>query len=374
MIAIFTIVYVLGIWLFYIKMKIKPTPTNVAVSATIGFLAIGLITICWQFSAPISRALVVSRYTVQIVPQVRGPIEKIYAEPNAPLEKGKSKLFEIQKTTFQYTVNQLTASLEAAKQTVEQLTSNIAVADAAINVAIAKEAASEAQYRSAKEAEDSLAGSIGVVQLEKYKQELLGAESGIEQAKASKQSAIAALAAAKSTVEATKASLDTALFNLDRCTVYAPADGFVTNWQVREGSMAVPLPFAPMGTFIDTSSANIVATYGQNVVKNVKPGDRAEIAFKSHPGQIFSASVITVIPATGDGQFTTSGQLITTSSVRSTGQFAVSFKLDDDSLGPEMAMGTTGMATIYTDSGKPFQIISTVTVRIKAWMYYLLPM
>lgn len=373
MIALFAIIYVLGIWLFYVKLRIKPRPANIAVAASIGIFSIGLITVLWQFSSPISRSLVVSRYTIQIVPQVRGPIEKIFAEPNVPLEKGKDKLFEIQKSKFEFTVNQLAASLEAAKQSVDQLNASVAAADAAIQVAIAKEAAAEAQFQSSKAAEDSLAGTVGAVQLEQYKQELLAADAGITQAKAAKQASMASLAAARSTVEANQASLDNAQFDLERCTVYAPADGFVTNWQVREGTMAVPLPLAPMGTFVDTTEASIVATFGQNVVKNVKPGDAAEIVFKSSPGVVFSGKVIDVIPATGDGQFTTSGQLISTSSVFSSGQFAVKLQMNDEEVAKTLAMGTTGMATIYTESGKTFHVISKVTVRIKAWMYYLIP-
>lgn len=118
------------------------------------------------------------------------------------------------------------------------------------------------------------------------------------------------LAAAKSTSKSIAASLDNAEFDLKQCPVYASADGFVTNWQVRAGTMAVPLPLAPMETFIDTSEAFVVATVGQNVLLHVQPGDHAEIASKSRPGKIFTGQVVTV---------------------------------------------------------------SQVTVRIKAWMYYLLP-
>lgn len=137
--------------------------------------------------------------------------------------------------------------------------------------------------------------------------------------------------------------------------------------------MAVPLPLAPMGTFIDTSEAFVVATFGQNVLMHVQPGDRAEIAFKSRPGQVFTGQVVTVIQASGEGQFTTSGQLASAASVHSSGKFAVKLKMDDDSLSESLAIGTTGTSAIYTDVGGPFHIMSKVTVRIKAWMYYLLP-
>ena len=89
MIALFTALYCLAIWLFYVKRKVKPTPTNLAVCAVIGLNAIGGIVICWRFASPNSSNLVVSRYTVQLVPQVKGPVTKIHAAPNVPLKKGE---------------------------------------------------------------------------------------------------------------------------------------------------------------------------------------------------------------------------------------------------------------------------------------------
>ena len=80
MIALFTLIYLLAIWLIYVRWRIKPTPTNIAISAADGCVAVGLIVILWQFSSPTSGKLVVSRYTIQLVPQVRGPIGKLGAE------------------------------------------------------------------------------------------------------------------------------------------------------------------------------------------------------------------------------------------------------------------------------------------------------
>ena len=374
MIAVFAILYIVGIWLFYIKLKIQPTPVNIAMAASLGFISVGAIVLVWQFSAPISSNLVVSRYTIAIVPQVKGPIDKIYADANVPLKKGVDKLFEIQKTPYEYTVNQIRASLDAANETVDQMDASIAVATAGIDVAIANSAAAKAQYESAKESENSVAGSIGRVQLEQLNQQLIAAQSNVVKATASKDQAVAGLAASKSTAKSIQASLNNAEFDLQQCTVYAPADGFVTNWQAREGTMAVPLPLAPVGTFIDTSEAFIVATFAQNLLMHVQPGDRAEIAFKSRPGQVFTAQVVTVIQASGEGQFTTSGQLISAGAVHSSGKFAIKLKMDDDSLSQSLALGTTGTTAIYTRVGAPFHIISKVTMRLKAWMYYLIPL
>jgi len=121
MIALFILLYVAGIWLFYLKLKVKPTPVNLASCSVIGIVAVGAIVICWQFSAPTSSQLVVTRFTIQIIPQVKGPITKIEAKPNVPLTKGKDVLFEIQKDPYEYSVNQSKAAVGAAEKTVEQL-------------------------------------------------------------------------------------------------------------------------------------------------------------------------------------------------------------------------------------------------------------
>ncbi|TWU30842.1 HlyD family secretion protein [Novipirellula artificiosorum] len=374
MIALFTILYVFCIWLFYVKMKIKPNPINVASAIVVGVVAVGSIVILWKFSSPTSGNIVVSRYSIPIVPQVKGPITKLNALPNTPLRKGQDVLFEVQKDPYEFAVRQLEGTLAAATQNVNQSQAAIEVADAAILEAKANRDSAKAEFDSAEESEAKLAGTIGEVRLKQLEQKLAASEATITKTEASQRQAVAALAVAESTVESTQASLEKAQFDLEQCVVYAPADGFVTNWQVREGTMAVPLPLAPMGTFIDTSDVALVATFGQNILKNVKPGDKAEFALKSRPGEVLIGEVEAIIQASGEGQFATSGQLNSVTSIGSGGQFAVKFKLDNQETAQTVALGTAGMVAIYTDVGSPFHVISKVSVRIKAWMYYLIPM
>ena len=67
--------------------------------------------------------------------------------------------------------------------------------------------------------------------------------------------------------------------------------------------MATTLPFAPVGTFIDTTRIMLIATFPQNVVKYVQPGDPVEVALKTRPGEVFTGTVDAVIQGTGEGQF-----------------------------------------------------------------------
>ncbi|WDI43181.1 HlyD family secretion protein [Bremerella sp. P1] len=374
MIALFVILYAAGIWLFYMKMKVKPTPVNLAVCSVIGIVAVGAIVIIWQFSAPTSSQLVVSRYTIQIVPQVKGPITKLAAKPNVPLTKGKDVLFEIQKDQYQFAVNQSEGDLRAAEKTVEQLIAGLKVADATIQEATASREAAKADLAAKEDANQRSPGAVSALELTELRAKVVAAEAGVDKANAAKEVATLTLQTAEQQVGVAKAKLDTAEFDLAQCTVYAPADGFITNWQVREGAMAVPLPMAPMGSFVDMSDVTVVGVFSQNVLTNVDQGDRVEVVFKNHPGQVYGGTVDRVIQGSGEGQFLTSGKLIDVSSVHSSGKFAVKIDLDDKEFAKELPIGTAGMATIYTSKGKPFQVISTVTVRIKALMYYLLPM
>lgn len=374
MIALFILLYVVGIWLVFAKWKIKPTPVSIAIASSIGMIAVGAIVVLWRFSAPISTNVVVNRYTIQIVPQVRGPITKIHAEPNIPLVKGKDLLFEIQPDSYQYAVDDLSASLEAARKQREQLQAGIKVADATIAEAEANLKAAAADLAMSQQAEELNPGAVTQLDLTKLTQTKAGSEAALARSRAAKDQATAQLQAAESTIESLEAKLANARFNLAQCKVYAPADGFVTNWQVREGTMAVPLPLAPLGTFIDTSRTNVVATFSQNTLKNVKSGDKAEFAFKSRPGEIHTGAVGAIIEASGEGQFVTSGRLDSAASIKASGVLAVRFELDDQEVAQSLPMGATGAVAIYTDSGKPFHIISRVTARIKAWLYYLIPM
>ncbi|MGI9515440.1 MAG: HlyD family secretion protein [Pirellulaceae bacterium] len=373
MIALTTLIYVGLILVFYKVLKIKPNPTNVATCTVIGVVVIGSILVLWQFSAPPSSTLVVSRYTIQLVPQVKGPISRIYADPNVPLKRGEDKLFEVQPDLYELAVEQLTASLSAAKNTVEQSEAAVRAAEAASKKAKANMAAAQAELEVAQETAKINPDAISRLTVTQLTESFNAAEAAVEQAAAGEDQATAGLAAAQDTVRSLDAQLATAQFNLEQCVVYAPADGFVTNWALREGTMATSLPLAPVGTFIDTSRLFLVASFPQNIVRFVKPGDKVEFALKTRPGEIFSGSVNAVIQATGEGQMLTSGQLVSAADLESSGMFVVRFDMDDEEAAQSLALGTAGNVVIYTDRGKPFQVISKVVIRMNAWTYYLLP-
>jgi len=88
------------------------------------------------------------------------------------------------------------------------------------------------------------------------------------------------------------AALERAHLDLARTTVSAPSDGVVTNLQLAVGE-AVASGEAAM-TFIDSGTIWIAASFKENSLQFVNPGDQAQIVLDSLPGQVFPAHVESV--------------------------------------------------------------------------------
>jgi multidrug resistance efflux pump len=184
-------------------------------------------------------------------------------------------------------VNQLESQLQAAKSNVLQSEAGIRVAEANIEKAQADVAANKAAFDVAKTIDQQNPLAISKLKLVEAREQYAASQAGLGQAQASQEQAKAALAAAQDAVVTVEAQLEGARFDLRQCTVTAPADGFVTDWKIREGSFVVPMPMAAAGTFIDTSETLVVASYPAQMLLHVEPGQEVELAFKSQPGRLY---------------------------------------------------------------------------------------
>jgi multidrug resistance efflux pump len=428
MIAFLIIVYTAVVLVLFKVLHLKPTPYRIASMVLVGVLLIGGVVVWWTQSAPLTGQLVTTQYVVQLVPYVKGQVKAVHAEANQPMKKG-DLLLEIDPAPYQYTVDQLEAQLKASKANAEQAQAGVQSADA--NVAKAKDGVVQAQaaldeakaavanaqanLNKAKAGDDlaktqeqialniqradvAAISQLKVAEAKQQRQEadaaveqaaaavtqaqasdkqaaaaLAGSRSALQQAEAAARQAAFAVVVAQSGVPAVEAQLGDARFNLAQCRMTAPADGYVVNWQVQVGTMLVPMPLAAAGTFVDTSSIAVGAVFPQNWVANVQSGDDVELVLDPYPGWLFTGKVDAVIPASGGGQFTTSGDIPTAARVGSTGAFAVKIRFDDPTISRKLSIGSGGSAAIYTHVGKPTHIISKVAMRMKKWLLYVVP-
>jgi len=165
-----------------------------------------------------------------------------------------------------------------------------------------------------------------------------------------------------------RAQLDQAEINLGFTTVTAPADGFVTNLQLRE--VSVMGAGQPVMTFVDTSERYLIAPLSQNVVRHIEIGDDVEVALELYPGQILNGTVDSTIWASGEGQGDPSGSLPDADQLQGGTALTVRVGFPDLSQTLELPVGAGGRAAIYTSKGKPFRIIRKVIIRMYTWLNY----
>ena len=386
MIAFLIIIYTAIVVVLFKVLHIKPTAYVIASMIVAGVFMIGGVVVVWTQAAPITDKMVTSQYVVQLVPYVKGQVKAVYAQALQPIKKG-DLLLEIDPTPYQYTVNQVEAQLNAAKATVKQAeaslqAANAAVANAQANVTkvMAADELAKTQEEIALNIQRANAGAISVLNVAKAKQEreqadaaVQQAEAGVTQAQASALQAAASVQTAQSNVPTIEAQLDDARFNLAQCKMTAPGDGYVVNWQVQVGTMVVPAPVAPAGTFVMTSDIGVAAVFPQNWLSNVQPGDDVEMVLNPYPGRLFFGKVAYVISATGGGQFTTGGTIPNAARIGSDGLYAVRINFSDQTVARTLSLGSGGSAVIYTQKGKATHVISKVAIRMKKWLLYVMP-
>jgi len=432
MIAILTLIYVGLIWLLFFKLKlVEPNAKSYTAAAIVGVVVIGAILLAMNAFQPYSTNAVVSQYVVQIAPQVTGQVTAVPVSANQPIKKG-DVLFTIDPAPFQATVDGLRAALVQseqsakmlqdnldsakanvvnanaalvnARQQVTSLDANLDAATAAVEQVTAQRDLSKSEYVRVAAAKEQDPGSVSDAVMDSKRQSLLALEESLLQAIAAQVNARAAVdamldgentvvvqaeaqlanaRAAESTaqlafdsvidgentsVAQVRAQLSQAEINLAFTTVAAPAGGFVTNLQLREGFVA--RAGQPVMSFVDSSERYLIAPLSQNVVRHVEVGNDVEVALELYPGRILNGTVDSIIWASGEGQGDPSGSLPDIDTLQGGTALAVRINFPDLPQTLELPVGAGGRAAIYTAKGKPLSIIRKVIIRMYTWLNY----
>lgn len=104
-----------------------------------------------------------------------------------------------------------------------------------------------------------------------------------------------------------RAQLAEAKLNLSWTRISAPANGYVTNVQLREGSYVHV--GTPVLTCIDGDQWWVVANYRENSLEYLRPTQRVALSFNTYPGRLFPGVVKTVSWGVSQGQAAPSGNL-----------------------------------------------------------------
>ena len=337
-----------------------------------GVVLIGTLILLMNFNHPYTQIGNQVFSTTPIVSGVRGRVIEVPVEANQPLKEG-DVLFKIDPVPYMAEVDKLKAQVKEASQGALGLEATVQEKEAALTKAIAERDKAQREFNRYQRGYDK--GAFTAQQLDTRRQTFKAAQATVEVASTNIDKAEIALnseiGGENTTVARLLADLRKAEFNLEQTTVYAPTDGFATQLALRPGVMAVPLPLAPVMTFVHSEELVYTAAFRQNSLQRLKPGFEAEFIFRALPGKVFKGEIIDILPAIGESQFQARGTLVGTDALRTNGRVLVTLKVNDDLTPYALPMGTAVEVAVYSDSFSHVSIMRKVLIRMKSWQNYL---
>jgi len=399
--ALLLAIYSFFVWFIFIKKKWLPWNTRSQVTVVvIPIVAMTALILTLNVIAPSTSDVRVIKYVVQVIPQVKGRVIEVPVEPNRLVKKGEL-LFRIDPTQYQNDLGVAKAKLAADEAKLAQAATNVADASAGarqlqeqLKSASAQVGALQprldlARLRVRQNKELVATGAGDRFALEQAEANVIELEAQIATAKANEaqvaqklsgqvngeQASVAAaraqLATAKAQVDASRADLANAQWNLDQTSVYAPANGYAINVQLRPGSFVTAFPVAPAMSFVE-ETYQVIALYQQNELTMVEPGNEAEISLNMYPGRVIKAKVDSIVWAQGQGQIAQSGTLPQTGVFpQAPGRFPVKLEVAEKDRELFLAAGAVGDGAIYTDHVAAIHIIRKVIMRVGSITNYL---
>ena len=305
---------------------LKKTAGNIFAFAGVGVVIVGAIVFAWYTYSPMSSDARLFRFIVPIVPNVNGQVVDVPIQGRQTLSKG-DVLFRIDPAPYEYGVRQLEAQV----------------------------ARFEAERRLAK---------INVDRARKLVATQAAAQVDLDIWTANMDMATAQ-------IDSTRAQLDDARWKLEETVVRAPANGYVVNLQMRPGNYVTSIPMASSMAFVSTEESPVLASFSQSAIRKISAGNAVEVTFRHAPGQVYSGRIERVVGMSGQSQLTASSTLPSFTGAPVSDRWPVLVFIDDEQAAMAMQQGAGGTVVVYTDSGKPFHIISKVAIRLAAWLNYL---
>ncbi|WP_318512807.1 HlyD family secretion protein [Photobacterium leiognathi] len=332
---------------------------------------------------------------------IKGHVNEIYVEPNSQVKEG-DLVYELDAEPYRIALNKTQASLASAevalsiaKEDVEMAQAGYHAANKDIEIAHNQLAAANEDYKLKQAMLNRYIKQNSVVNHTITQSKLDEQRTAVEVAKSQKimltsqidKSEIAvkqkqlALDKAKLAVNSREVDVKTqqenvakAEWDLKNTKVYAPTDGYVTNFIMREGQFVGSVPRIQMYT----KEKYVLMRVNHQAIRNVKPGQMAEFATAVYPGKVFAAEVEGIVEATGESQ----GNLIgretnvrqTTGANMANKHHFVRLKVLETE-GYDIPVGSVGIGWISAEKPISFMgfldVVRGIIIRMKAQIFYV---
>ncbi len=370
-------IYVVFVWLVFFRFRLlKFNIVWGVVGFWVGVHMLLIFIVALRFYQPFTIDAHVIRPTIQLIPRLPQPtlLTEVLVEGNQPVKAGDI-LYQFDTTLYALKVTEDTANLVEAKQ-------NALILDADVDLATDALAEATANQTYAQEQVDRFTDLVPKggarqetldqwnAQLGAAKAQVAEAEANIQKAKLARDAKIDGVNAQ---VVSAEAQLKKAQYYLEQTTLRAPEDGMIVNQQARPGLVVGDRRIGALAVLIADDNPYVLASFYQEHLKFVEPGQEAEVALDIYPGQIFKAKVDTVWWGTGMGQIKPSGSVPIFRFPKLQGRIAVQISIDDPAL-KRLPAGAHGAVAIYTGGGKDFAPLRRINMRLYSWANFLFPL
>jgi multidrug resistance efflux pump len=368
-------------WLVFFRFKlIRLTPGWGIIFAFFVVHLLQVFLIGLRFVTPNSANATMVQRTIQLIPRLPEPtlVTAVLVEDNVPVKKGQP-LFQFDRRPYEYKVQQVEAQLAEAKQ-------NVLILQADVEVATQKAARAKVEFDYElyqKRMFEKLVQEQAV-----REEQIIQTETRVNSAQATQAEALADLERARlrykseingvnTSVANLEAQLRQARYYLDNTTLTAPEDGRIMNLQVRPGMVSGIYRIGGIAALIAEADRYLLATFYQENLKYVRPGQPVEVALDLYPGQIFAGKVEDIWRGNGAGQYLPSDEIPKFQPPPPNvpqGQYAVKIVLEDpDQL--KFPIGAQGIAAIYTGGERgAWAALRRISIRAHSWFNWLYPL
>ncbi len=151
---------------------------------------------------------------------------------------------------------------------------------------------------------------------------------------------------AKAKLEVSKSTLAEAELNLNYTQITAPADGILTNLNVREGDVVAA--GTPLFALVETSHWWVDANYKETQLHRIRTGQPAEIKLDMYPGLVFHGIVESISSGSGAAFSLLPPENATGNWVKVTQRFTVKVKLLEQDPTHPFRIGASSSVTVNT--------------------------
>lgn len=226
----------------------------------------------------------VSANVINMASLVSGPISEIYVCDNQKVQQGQ-KLIEIDPRPYKYAMQKAAADLNIAKLNYEN--NKFAITVAAEKLKQAQDMMNLSQDHVVRYKKLEAKGDLAEIQL-------IDIEAKLKEQQAAVMAASQELRIAQENLDMNQVLAATAIYNkatylYNHTTVLAPADGNITNFNLRRGQ------YINIGeglfALVETKLWWVVTRYRETALRLIKPGDKARITIDMYPGKVFHGHV-----------------------------------------------------------------------------------